>query len=131
MFKVLLIDDDPLLVRMYQKKLENDGFEVIVANEGKSGVIQATKEQPDFILLDLLMPGGMDGVTALGHLRKIPETKDIPVAILSALSVEVPKKTTDPALEDKVVVYWQKDKYKPKQIAEMIKEYLTKGDRNG
>ena len=59
---VLLVDDDPLINRMYQIKLEHDGFRVNVATSGAEGLASVLKEKPDLILLDVLMPemNGLD-----------------------------------------------------------------------
>ncbi len=85
--KLLLIDDDPLLIRMYQNKLAGDGYTVVVAFNGESGVVEAKKEKPDLILLDLMMPK-MNGVETLKLLKSDPDTKDILVIILTSLEAK-------------------------------------------
>lgn len=63
MAKILLVDDDALLVRMYQKKLENDGYEVATADDGDVVLAKISKSKPDLILLDIMMPkvNGLSG----------------------------------------------------------------------
>ena len=56
MKKILVIDDLPENVFLLQDRLENEGYEVITAYEGKSGVNKSISEQPDLILLDIMMP---------------------------------------------------------------------------
>lgn len=80
--KVLLVDDDPLIIRMYEHKLSADGYEVILAFDGEDGLVKAADTKPDVILLDLMMPK-MNGIEALKHLKKDADTKKIPVVILT------------------------------------------------
>lgn len=82
--KVLLVDDDPLIIRMYEHKLTQEGYKVVLAFDGEKAIIAAKEEKPDIILLDLMMPK-MNGVDALKFLRKEPDTKKIPVMILTNL----------------------------------------------
>ncbi|HBM45710.1 MAG: Two component transcriptional regulator, winged helix family [Parcubacteria group bacterium GW2011_GWF2_38_76] len=82
--KVLLVDDDPLIIRMYEYRLRHDGYEVLLAFDGEKAVIEAKAQLPDIILLDLMMPK-MNGVETLKFLKKEPDTKNIPVIILTNL----------------------------------------------
>lgn len=82
--KVLLVDDDPLIIRMYEYKLSRDGYQVLLAFDGEKAILTAKLEKPDIILLDLMMPR-MNGVETLKFLRKESDTKDIPVIILTNL----------------------------------------------
>lgn len=81
---VLLVDDDPLIIRMYQKKLEQDGYAVDIATNGEEALIQVMKQKPDIILLDVMMPK-MNGVQTLKKLKEQEETATIPVIILTNL----------------------------------------------
>jgi len=81
---ILLIDDDPLIIRMYQKKLSADGYKVNTAFNGEEGLVEVRKEKPNLILLDVMMPK-MNGVEVLKALKKDPESKGIPVVILTNL----------------------------------------------
>ena len=80
---VLVVDDDPDL-RMLAGMQLGDGFDVIQASDGEECVQKATAEQPDVILLDMMMPG-MNGAEVLNALSSDPLTADIPVIFLSAL----------------------------------------------
>lgn len=82
--KVLLVDDDPLILRMYQKKLSTDGYSVSTAFNGEEAMVQVLKQKPDIILLDVMMPK-MNGVETLKELKKRPETNDIPIIFLTNL----------------------------------------------
>jgi len=81
---VLLVDDDPLIIRMYQKKLTGDGYTVRTAFNGEEAMAQVIKEKPDIMLLDVMMPK-MNGVETLKALKKNPDTSSIPVIILTNL----------------------------------------------
>lgn len=81
---VLLVDDDPLIVRMYQRKLSQDGYEIDTAFNGEEALGKVKKRKPDVILLDVMMPK-MNGVEVLKALKGDEETKLIPVIILTNL----------------------------------------------
>lgn len=87
--KVLVVDDDPLIIRMYEHKLSADGYQVFLAFDGQGAVVSAKENKPDLILLDLMMPK-MNGVETLKFLKKEPDTKKIPVIILTNLSDNEP-----------------------------------------
>ncbi|MDP6686289.1 MAG: response regulator [Candidatus Omnitrophota bacterium] len=80
--KILAIDDDQDMQKLYKIRFEQEGFKVVVANDGDVGVQLAEQELPDLILMDIMMPK-MDGFTCLKEIRKLPKTKDIPVLMLS------------------------------------------------
>jgi CheY-like chemotaxis protein len=82
--KVLIIDDEDDIREVAALSLESvAGWEVIVANSGAQGLARAAEQQPDAILLDVMMPG-MDGPTTFRELRKNPATAGIPVVLLTA-----------------------------------------------
>ena len=82
MKRILVIDDEADLIKEVQVMLEYAGYEVLAASRGGEGVETAIAEQPDLIILDILMPG-MDGFEALRRLKENAETEHIPVIILS------------------------------------------------
>ena len=82
MTKIAIIEDDQLINQMYRMKFEEEGFDVEVADNGKSGVEMVAETKPDLVLLDLWMPE-LDGVSALKLIRKLPESKDLPVVVLT------------------------------------------------
>ena len=84
MKRLLLIDDEPTLRRITQLTLEKLAqWEVLTASSGQEGLRKAKTEQPDAILLDLMIPG-MDGLETLVELRRDPSTQGIPVILLTA-----------------------------------------------
>jgi two-component system phosphate regulon response regulator PhoB len=81
--KILLVDDSNVLLRMEKMVLERCGdFEIVTACNGREGVEAACRERPDLILLDVVMPV-LTGFEACRELKKIPETKDIPIIFVS------------------------------------------------
>jgi DNA-binding response OmpR family regulator len=80
--KVLLIEDDAAAAEMYRLRLAADGYAVVVGRDGEEGLRMAGEEAPDFIYLDLRLPG-LDGFEVLERLRANPATTSIPVIILS------------------------------------------------
>ncbi len=81
--KILLVDDDPETVRLISIVLKRQGYEVIGAHDGPTSIHLAQSEQPDLILLDVMMPG-MDGYQVTRNLRENPETTNIPILMFSA-----------------------------------------------
>lgn len=82
--RILIIDDEADIREVAALSLESvAGWEVVTASSGALGLAVAIKEQPDAILLDVMMPG-MDGPTTFRELRKNPATAHIPVLLLTA-----------------------------------------------
>ena len=85
MKKILVIDDLPENVFMLQDRLENEGYDVITAYEGKSGINKAINEHPDLILLDIMMPE-VTGIEVCKTLVANNATADIPIILVTAKS---------------------------------------------
>ncbi len=79
---ILIIDDEPTIVKGIQLRLQKAGFETITAHDGRAGVRLAMQSTPDLVLMDCQMPV-MDGFSALGSMRQHVETSDIPVILIS------------------------------------------------
>lgn len=88
--RILIIDDNPQNVLLIQARLQRAGFGVISADDGLSGLEAARSEQPDLILLDIMMPG-MDGYEVCRQLKAGPVTRSIPVVILTSLTERADK----------------------------------------
>jgi two-component system alkaline phosphatase synthesis response regulator PhoP len=121
MFKILLVEDDQLLVRLYNKKLTKEGFEVIVANDGSEGMVKAQNNPPDLILLDLMMPktNGLEMLEALGA---SPQLKEIPIVILTNVSSETDEQK---ARSMGATDYLVKANNTPGAVVDRIKELLA------
>jgi len=83
--KILIVDDEPNILRTVADRLRMTGYEVVTAADGEEGLERALEEKPDLILLDILMPR-LDGFATLDRLGQITETRDIPVIMLTARS---------------------------------------------
>ena len=83
---VLAIDDDPLAIELVRASLEPEGWTVLGAATGQEGLALIRERQPSAVLLDLLMPG-MDGFEVVEALRADPDTKSVPVVILTSKSM--------------------------------------------
>lgn len=84
-YKVLVVDDVPTNVMLVQAILKKEGYTILTCDNGPKALTIAQEEHPHLILLDIMMPE-MDGYEVLQHLKSNPETNDIPVIIMSALS---------------------------------------------
>lgn len=89
--KVLIVEDDNALAKIIQQKLDKNNVETVIASSGKSGLSSAKTDKPDLILLDIMLPGGMNGFDLLQQLKADEKLKSIPVIILTNLDTE--KKT--------------------------------------
>lgn len=118
--KALIIDDDQTIIDIWKTVLEKDGFEVITALTGKAGIESAEKNLPDFILLDQIIPD-MKGNDVLAQLKAIPQTKDIPVALISNYSE--PEMMHD-AIERGAIDYILKYQIDPQDLANKIKTLM-------
>lgn len=92
--KILIVEDDTSLIDVYKARLELEGFEVFVATNGEDALPAALNHKPDLIVLDAMMPK-VSGFEALDILRNTPQTADVRVIMLSALSQEKDKKRAE------------------------------------
>lgn len=80
--KILIVEDEKILLNLLKQKLEREGYEISIAQDGEKGLEKARKIQPNLILLDIIMPK-MDGIQFLKIKKREGEIKDIPVIIIS------------------------------------------------
>jgi twitching motility two-component system response regulator PilH len=121
MAKLLVVEDDPLMSRMYQKIFAFEGYEVESAGDGEEGLEKARSVKPTIILMDIMMPK-MNGLQALDKLKADPETKAIPVIMLTNLAGQ---QDAEAALSKGAIKYIIKSEYEPKQVVGMVKEILA------
>jgi|SRR6185369_14274180 len=130
MAKLLIVEDDPLMSRMYQKIFTFEGYEVEMAGDGQEGLDKARAIKPTLMLLDVMMPK-LNGLQVLEKLKADPETKSIPVIMLTNLAGE---QDAEAALAKGAIKYIIKSEYEPKEVADMVKEVLagyTRGEVPG
>jgi two-component system alkaline phosphatase synthesis response regulator PhoP len=83
--RILIVDDDPVLVRTTQTILESKNYQVITAYDGDEGLKKAQQEKPDLILLDIIMPT-KDGFHVCRQIKQDPQLSNIPVIILTSFA---------------------------------------------
>ena len=81
--KILAVDDERHIVRLVEVNLQRAGYEVVTAYDGREALEKVKSENPDLIVLDVMMPY-MDGFEVLKHLKADPETAEVPVIMLTA-----------------------------------------------
>jgi CheY-like chemotaxis protein len=86
-YKLLIVDDEPNITRILAYELKKEGYEVIIANDGKEGLERAKNEKPDLIVSDIMMPH-MDGYDFCRHLKEDPDYRYIPFIFLTAKTGE-------------------------------------------
>lgn len=92
--KILIIEDDVILFQAYKEMFNPDSFNVINAITANQGLALIQSEKPDLIILDIMLPGGTNGFDILEKIEHNPETKKIPVIILTNLDSEEKVATT-------------------------------------
>lgn len=120
--KILLIDDDPLIVRMYERKLVQEGFEMLLASNGEEGLRVLENETPNLILLDVLMPK-VDGWVTLKKIKENPRTQDIPVIVLT--TVDDRDENVQKFKEYGVKEYLVKSKTDLKALVESVRRHMA------
>jgi DNA-binding response OmpR family regulator len=121
MTKIAIIEDDAVINQMYRMKFEADGFDVQVADNGKTGVALVETFLPDIILMDLQMPE-MGGEEALKNIRAKEWGANIPVIILTNLGVEESPKSLR---ELNISSYIVKAESTPSQVVAKVKDTLN------
>ena len=84
MKKILIVDDETVIVEVLRDLLQESGYQVFVAMDGMQAIMQAVKYMPDLILLDISMPAG-GGTAVYNRLKQSPEAQTIPVVFLTAM----------------------------------------------
>ena len=120
--KILLVEDDEALANVYRSRLELEGFDIAVVNNGEDALSRALEYKPELILLDAMMPK-ITGFDVLDILRNTPETKYIKVIMLTALS-----QASDKARASKLGVddYLVKSQVVIGDVVERIRFHLAK-----
>lgn len=117
---ILIVEDDKFLRELIAEKLESEGYKTSEAIDGEEGMKKITKEKPDLVLLDLILPG-IDGFEILSRIKDNPELAKIPVVILSNLGQ---KEEVERGLKMGAVDYMIKAHFTPREIIDKIKKIL-------
>ena len=122
MKKILVIEDELAYLKLLESQLTKKGYEVIRAEDGKTGLDKAIKDHPDLILLDIRMPG-MDGLAMLDLLRKEETGKKLKVIILTNL--EPDEKIIAEVINDQPSYYFVKSDIKFNDLLDKIKSLIA------
>jgi DNA-binding response OmpR family regulator len=120
--KILFVEDESSLQKTFGEILRQEGYEMISALDGETGLRLAKEKKPDLILLDLILPK-MNGFDALEKIKEDPEIKGIPVIVLTNLERMA---DVDRAIELGATTYLVKAQYNLEEIVEKIKKTLSK-----
>ena len=118
--KILIIEDDRYISKMYQLKLSLEGYEVQVGENGRQGVDKVKEFMPDIILCDILMPE-LDGFEVIKIVKSDEATKSIPILIMSNLGQE---DHIQKGMSLGAIGYIVKSQYTPSKVVETIKQVL-------
>jgi CheY-like chemotaxis protein len=120
MKKILLIEDEEVLISLIEKKLTQTGYEIFVARNGLEGMEKMREMKPDLILLDILMPK-MDGMEVLEAMQKDEALREIPIIVISnsGQPVEIDK-IRELGARDWLV----KAEFNPQEVVEKIKKQI-------
>lgn len=122
--RILVVDDEPSIVRLVATTLRARGHEVFEASDGQEALDRAHELKPDLVILDIMMPR-MDGREARKRLHADPETKNIPVMHLSAVG-DFESQLHD--MEGGLVDYITKP-FAPRELADRVDAYLDPARR--
>jgi len=124
--KILVVDDEPFILRSVSFVLQKEGYEVFCASNGAEALNIAWDKRPDLIILDLMMPV-MDGIETLSLIRKEPQLKDIPVIMLTAVAVESSvKEVLRLGVDDYIL-----KPYDSQDLIQKVKDVLERGSEGG
>ncbi len=123
MSKILLVEDDVSLRDVYSARLQAEGYTIVTAANGEEALAMAVKEKPDLVLLDIMMPR-ISGFDVLDILRSTPETAQVKVIMMTALS-----STDDQARGQKLGVdrYLVKSQVTLEEVVATIAQVLAQG----
>lgn len=119
---VLIVEDNDKNLKLVRDLLQFKGFRTLEATTAEDALVLAREQHPDLILMDIQLPG-MDGVEALGHLRREPSTADIPVIAITASVMKEDRERFDAAGFDGLIM-------KPidvKKFPDQVREHCVRG----
>ena len=120
--KILIVDDEPDILRLTSLRLRKLGYDVLTAADGKEALEIITNEKPDLVLLDLLMPF-MDGAEVCKRVKNDKKLRHIPIILFTAHSdTTIPEKTKKLGAEDYIV-----KPFDPEELTYKVEEILAQG----
>lgn len=123
--KILIVEDEVIINKTYTEELQDEGFLVLTATNGRDGLELALSEKPDLILLDILMPI-MDGLTMMDKLRSTDlYGKNVPIILLTNMSSSE-EKIMSAIIKNEPAYYLVKSDWNLSGVVEKIRERLSK-----
>ncbi len=123
MAKILVVEDDPQMSRMYQRVFQLAGHEIQTAADGEEGLVKVKERTPELILLDIMMPK-VNGMEVLSRLKADPQTADIPVIMLTNVSSGTLEAAQEAVAKKGAVKYIVKGDHTPQEVVTMTEEVL-------
>jgi CheY-like chemotaxis protein len=117
--QVLIVDDDPLIIRMLRNNLEKEGYSVKVANHGLQALEEVKVNKPNLIILDIMMPL-LDGFKTARFLKFDKRFRDIPIIVLTSRATEGERKIGEQVGADEYLF----KPFRPLQVLNVVKRYL-------
>jgi CheY-like chemotaxis protein len=118
--KILLIEDEKIMIGLLEKKLTREGYDVSVAENGEEGLEMMRKLKPDIVLLDIIMPK-MGGFEVMEEMNKDPELKKIPIVIISNSGQPIELgKARELGARDWLI----KTEFDPQEVLEKVKKQI-------
>lgn len=118
--KILIVEDDVFLSKMYSKKFQVAGYQVQIARDGIDALNKVKESKPDLVLMDILMPK-LNGLEVLDKLKSDPETKSIPIVMATNLSTTDDAET---ALRKGAAKYIVKSEVTPSELVKIISSLI-------
>ncbi len=122
--KILLVEDDEVLASVYRARLEMEDFEVMEVHDGEQALTAALRYRPDLMILDAMMPK-ISGFDVLDILRNTPETMNLQIIMLTALSQESDRERAEKLGVDEYLV---KSQVMISDVIEKVREHLGIGE---
>jgi CheY-like chemotaxis protein len=122
MYKILLVEDDEIMARMYKRLFKYKGYKIEIAKDGREGLVKVRNFDPDLILLDVMIPH-LNGIEVLGKLKSNTKTKHIPIILLTNLGIQ---EELDKAVKIGIVRYIIKNDHTPEEVFKIAKDVLEK-----
>ena len=120
MKRILIVEDEEIMLDLLQRKLKTHGYEVLVARDGEEGLKLIKAEKPDLIIMDLVMPK-MDGFMVMEEIQKDEDLKKIPLIVVSNSGQPVElNRVKDLGAKDWLI----KTEFNPQELVEKIKNQL-------
>ena len=124
--KILIVDDESYIIDAMRARLEFLGYEVLDANDGVAGLNRARTENPDLIILDIIMPK-MHGFEVCRKLKEDPKTEKIPIIIITGAGLEDVAKN-EPDIKAEAFI---SKPYDSKKFVELVGKIIEKGEKYG